>query len=85
MQKEPFGSLLLVALKSSRLFVRTNLFKCFGFNLANTFSSNAKLLPYLLKRVVHAIKKSMAHLKNLALFWRKVVENIPNLLGQNAL
>lgn len=49
------------------ILVLAKLSKCFGFNLANTFTSNGKFLAHFFKCVALAVLKTKTHLHNLLL------------------
>ena len=46
---------------------RTHLFQCFGFDLANTLTSNGKFLPNLFEGVALAVFQAKAELEDAAL------------------
>src|SRR6185503_17951886 len=63
--------------------MRTNTLERLSLNLANTFTSNTELFPYLLKRVIYPIFKSVTKFQNFTLFWRKLIKNFSELISKN--
>lgn len=59
----------LVRLQATRLVMLAYLLKRLRFNLADTFTSNSKLLSYFFKSMVRAIHEAVTHFENLALLF----------------
>lgn len=55
-KKRPVGRFLLVALKSTRFIVCSNLLECLCLNLTDTLTSHPELLTHLFKGMVHTIE-----------------------------
>ena len=63
--------------------MRSDFLESLRLNLTDTLACDAKLLTYFFKGMINTIEETMAHLKNLALLRREVVEDITNLFSKD--
>ena len=71
----------LVRLETSGLFVLADFFESLGFDLADTFSGDAKFFSNLFECMVRAVEQPVSHLEDLSFFVRQRVENLGDLVG----
>ncbi len=83
-QRVKLSRVKLVAPQALCFFVGADSVEGLCLNLADALAGNAKLFAYLLKRVVNAVFEPVAQLEDLALFRAELVEDLAELVAQDA-